>query len=432
MTERFATTPFGGARMSASAFLQREAVDRRRAALKQGGDAANDSGRADKWQLIRALCEARALYRLSDRTITVLEALLSFHPQRELDGGEPIVVFPSNAELSLRSRGMADATLRRHIAALVEAGLVLRRDSPNGKRYCRRDAHGGIESAFGFDLSPLALAAGAIHQAAEEARAEARACQRLRGEITVHLRDAAKIIEAGLAEGRAGDWEAFALRLMPLARRMPRQAERESLVGRRDELVRLRAEVETAYLDALSKQEMSGNAADFERQYQNSKSDHQFENSSENELKPAREPENPGVTASGDETSTVAKGGAAAGRPAETRLETKAEPVALAYLLSVCPTLEAYARDGIASWKDALVTAGLVRSMLGISPDAWARARAALGDFAAAAVVAAILERATTIRSPGGYLRALTERAENGRFTLRPMLAALERGRDDG
>jgi replication initiation protein RepC len=70
--------------------------------------------------------------------------------------------------------------------------------------------------------------------------------------------------------------------------------------------------------------------------------------------------------------------------------------------------------------------------MLGISPDAWAKCREAMGDFAAAALIAAILERADAIRSPGGYVRALTERAEAGRFSLRPMLAALERGRDEG
>src|SRR5690606_5932906 len=105
-----------------------------------------------KWQLLRALTEARAAYNLSDRTICVLDALLSFHQARELDGSEPIIVFPSNAELSLRSRGMADATLRRHLAALVAAGLILRRDSPNGKRYCRRDERGRVEDVYGFDL----------------------------------------------------------------------------------------------------------------------------------------------------------------------------------------------------------------------------------------------------------------------------------------
>src|SRR5690606_12298163 len=123
MTERFATTPFGGGRYGIADFRQREAVNRRRAEVKAGG---NDTGRADKWQLIRGVTEARTALGLSDRTICVLDAMLSFHQARELDGSEPIIVFPSNAELSLRSRGMAGATLRRPLAALVAAGLILR------------------------------------------------------------------------------------------------------------------------------------------------------------------------------------------------------------------------------------------------------------------------------------------------------------------
>jgi len=195
-------------------------------------------------------------------------------------------VFPSNAELSLRSRGMADATLRRHLAALVEAGLILRRDSPNGKRYVRRNAHGEIESAFGFDLSPLALAALHIHAVAEEVSALSRRCQAVRIEISIHLRDTGKIIEAAIAEGRPGDWEQFTLRLMPLASRIARRAPLEFLEGRRDDLARLRAEVENAYLDALSQQELSGNDSDIERHYQNSDTDHHIEISSRKDLKP--------------------------------------------------------------------------------------------------------------------------------------------------
>ncbi|TYR37141.1 replication initiation protein RepC [Mesorhizobium microcysteis] len=417
MMDRFATTPFGGGRVRAADFRRRETIDRRRAALNAGG---NDTGKADKWQLIRALSEARAVFGLSDRAIAVLEALLSFHQARELDGSEPIVVFPSNAELSLRSRGMADATLRRHIAALVEAGLILRRDSPNGKRYCRRNDQGGVESAFGFDLSPLALAATAIHDAAEDARAHARHCQKLRAEIGVHLRDTGKIIEAGLAEGREGDWEAYALTLVPLARRLSRQASQEALTNRRDDLVRLRAQVEKAYLDSLTEQEMSGNDVDSERHYQNSNTDQHFEYSSEKELKQESDRVPVKATEPGDPTG---QGEAEKRAPA-----SRSEPVPLSYLLAVCPTLASYARDGISSWQDVMATAGLVRSMLGISPDAWRRACEAMGEIAAAVTVAAILERADTIRSPGGYLRALTERAEKGQFSIRPMLSALENG----
>jgi replication initiation protein RepC len=429
MTERFATTPFGGGRITASSFLRREEIDQRRRSLKSG-KGGNDTGSAEKWQLLRALTEARAAFNLSDRTIAVLEALLSFHPARELDGSQPIIVFPSNAELSLRSRGMADATLRRHLAALVEAGLILRRDSPNGKRYVRRDASGEVESAFGFDLSPLALAAAGIYAAAEEARAHARRCQALRTEISIHLRDTGKIIEAAIAEGRAGDWEHYSLQLMPLARRIARQASLEYLEARRDDLARLRVEVEKAYLDALSEQEMSGNDLDSERHYQNSNTEHQFENSSEKELKPKTvlsSTERGGTPDDGnDEAST---GGEQRPRqtPAGRAPETKGEPVPLGYLMTVCPSLASYARDGIAGWQDVLRTAELVRSMLGISPDAWRKAREAMGDLSAAVTLAAILERADSIRSPGGYLRTLSERAEQGKFSVRPMLAALDK-----
>lgn len=419
MTERFATTPFGGGRMSAAIFQQRERITRQRAAAKEGG---NDTGRTEKWQLIRALSEARTAFGLSDRTIAVLEALLSFHQERELDGAKPIIVFPSNAELSLRSRGMADATLRRHLAALVEAGLILRRDSPNGKRYCRRDDHGEVESAFGFDLSPLALSAAGIHAAAEEVRAQARLCNRLRGEITIHLRDIGKVIEAALLEGRRGDWEQFSLALMPLGRRLSRNAGSDVLERRREELLRLRAEVESAYLDAMSKQEMDANDADFERHYQNSNTEPQIEKGSENELK----------AEAGDwgegEAQAMAQSMHPAGGERRRAPETKGATVALSYLTTVCPSLADYARDGLADWTDVLKTAELVRSMLGISPDAWRRAREAMGDINAAITVAAILERSASIRSPGGYLRALTERAEQGRFSLQPMLAALETG----
>lgn len=270
----------------------------------------------------------------------------------------------------------------------------------------------------------MALEAAAIHEAAEQARALARLCNRLRGEITIHLRDTGKIIDAALGESRQGDWQAFQLALMPLSRRLSRQASREMLEERRDALLRLRAEVETAYLDSLNEQEMSGNAADSERDYQNSNPESHFEYSSEKELKQSVGP----MDATQAEKISVAKGRESGGHAPET----KGEPVPLGYLLTVCPTLATYARDGIANWADVLKTVGLVRSMLGISPDAWQQARTAMGEFGAAITVAAILERVESIRSPGGYLRALTERAFDGKFSVRPMLAALEKRPDGG
>ena len=72
-------------------------------------------------------------------------------------------------------------------------------------------------------------------------------------------------------------------------------------------------------------------------------------------------------------------------------------------------------------------TAKLVRSMLGISPDAWKRAVLVLGEVEASTIIAAILQRGEVIKSPGGYLRSLTEKAEQGQFSIGPLLMALSR-----
>ena len=40
-------------------------------------------------------------------------------------------------------------------------------------------------------------------------------------------------------------------------------------------------------------------------------------------------------------------------------------------------------------------------------------------------LIACILQRASTIKSAGGYLRSLTRKAEAGEFSLRPVLMAL-------
>lgn len=414
MTERLATTPFGGGRMRAEIFALQQRTAKRQEAIASG-KGGNDSGQADKWELLRALIDARLAYGLSDRALTVLDALLSFHPERILDGSQPIIVFPSNHELSLRSRGMSPATLRRHVAALVSAGLLLRRDSPNGKRYCRRDEEGVPEEAFGFDLAPLALASSEIHAHAEKVRADAKAIRVLRAEVTLHLRDIAKTIEAALDEKRTGDWGDYALRLQGLSGRLSRAIDTNGLKERQDALLRLRAEVENAYLSSLSEQEMSAYDAENERHIHNSNTD------ASNELN-GYDPNNAAATQSGaDQSESLADG-------KQRHSGRKAEKITLNTLLNSCPSLKDYARDGITTWKEARGVADLVRSMLGISPSAWREALEILGETVAIAVIGGILERAEDIRSPGGYLRDLTRKAKEGRFSIHSMLKALRAG----
>ena len=96
--------------------------------------------------------------------------------------------------------------LRRHLAALVDCGLVVRRDSPNGKRYARRGREGDLEEAFGFSLAPLLARAHEFEAAAERVRADNRALRLMRERITLHRRDIQKLIEAAVEEDVPGDW----------------------------------------------------------------------------------------------------------------------------------------------------------------------------------------------------------------------------------
>src|ERR1700745_2828499 len=91
-----------------------------------------------KWRIFRAICKARPRLVVSERALAVLNALLSFHPETTLTGKDELIVFPSNEQLCLRTRGMPASTLRRMLVVLLDAGLIVRRDSPNGKRYARK------------------------------------------------------------------------------------------------------------------------------------------------------------------------------------------------------------------------------------------------------------------------------------------------------
>ena len=101
-----------------------------------------------------------AIFCQTDRSLAVLYSLHRFLPDRTLQDGKPLVVFPSNASLSDRAHGMAESTMRRHLATLVQAGLISRQDSPNGKSFARQGADG--PQAFGFDRRPLLLQAADI------------------------------------------------------------------------------------------------------------------------------------------------------------------------------------------------------------------------------------------------------------------------------
>lgn len=375
-------------------------------------------GRIEKWKVFRDVCEARERFGLQDRALAVLDALLSFLPSNELADENGLVVFPSNAQLSVRAHGINGTTLRRHLAALVDAGLIQRRDSPNGKRYAHRNREGEIEQAYGFDLMPLLSRSAELAEVAQDVAAERIRLRRAKEALTICRRDVRKLITAAIEEGAAGDWEAVEEMYVGILGRLPRYPGRLQIEATLDEMELLREEVINRLEMQLKAQNSDGNDIQNGCHIQNSKPEsiYELEPSSGKELgeKPRPEPQ----TASMSEPKPKVEG-------------IKSFPLGM--VLRACPQIIDYGPSGgIAHWRELMSAAVTVRSMLGVSPSAYEEACSAMGPENAAVAIACILERANFINSAGGYLRNLTRRTERGEFSLGPMLMALLKANSGG
>lgn len=377
-----------------------------------------------KWTVLRDITEARSPLGLSAPSLAVLDALASFLPETALRIGEgsDLVVFPSNRALSLRTRGMAEATIRRHLASLVEAGIVIRRDSPNGKRYCRRGPSGRVAQAYGFDLAPLVARAAEFARIAETMRAEAVALRVARERVTLLRRDCVKLIQALEAgEGASSVAEPLRGRYGVILGAVPLRPTRADLDWVAEALSALAADAGKLLLAHQKDMNPSGSADQNERHYQSSNPEpFGSEQASGNTGKAIAVPE---------PVNRVPAMIARAGQGSITEDLPTRTTYPLGLVLDACPDIREYARGNIGSWRELVDTVSLVRSMLGISAHAWDEAREVMGEEAAAVTVAAILQRAEQITSPGGYLRALVERKRRGEFSLGPVLQALNRAK---
>lgn len=383
------TTPFG-----------RRAVDAGLLAHRQMAEMSTEGEAVDKYAVLSALTTARAAFRVSDRDLAVLSALVSFHQDRELSG-EDLIVFPSNAALSARAHGMAESTLRRHLRALVMAGLILRHDSPNGKRYAARDRTGQLKIAFGFDLRPLVLRADEIFAAAQAAEEAAEALRRTRERAVLFLRDARKLIDYA-QETLKGNFDALDDQARLLARALRRKLDHEELREIEGQAGALLDAANNLFSQKKTK-EMNGKDVNSERHIQYS-----------TRFKKESEPSKKLEEADGNVPS-----------PTPSGLEDTRMPLGL--VLRAAPDIRDYARDGISDWHQLVQTAAFARGMLGISEDGWDEACRIMGDIPAAITVACILQRAEQIGKPGGYLRALSGKAAQGEFSVGPMVMALLR-----
>lgn len=351
--------------------------------------AAAGPAPVNKWQVYRDVCCASNLLGLRDRALAVLNALLSFYPEQEITGPSPIV-FPSNEQISARAHGISGATLRRAITALVEAGLIDRNDSPNGKRYVRRNAAGEIQRAFGFALTPLIVRAQELAAMARSVRQEAEMLSQTREAFSLCRRDARKLIVAAIEQGGEGNWRDLLDRFQTIVGKLSRKPAIDELRAALAAMTALRDLVIKSLENNTNAAKMSGS----DRQDERHKESHNTESYKENSERISQDLK------------------AQAGSPEVDEPRRSASLPPLDMVLQACPQIVSYAKgQDIQTWRELFIAATLASQMLGVSRDAWIEACNAMGPEAAAASLAHILERQETICNPGGYLRSLSKRA---------------------
>lgn len=400
MQTHITTTPFGRRAMSL------DQISSQAAARAVPRDAAEN-----KWKLFQYIRQARAPLGATDRGLAILNALLSFHPETTLAGDGTLIVWPSNEQLSARANGISPATLRRHLANLVDCGLIIRRDSPNGKRYARKGRGGQVEQAFGFDLSPLLVRAEEIRSLAEAVEAEKKAHRVARERMTLLRRDIVKMIDTAIEEKVPGAWGSILQHYQSIVGPLPRTMSTALIEAACEELQDLWADIRDALESFTKSENMSANESHSEPHKQNSNT------------------ESPIESKDGFRTKEEASGNAE--EPANVeRLPERDLPLGI--VLDACPAIRDLSGGSeIRHWRDFIAVTEDARPMLGISPSAWRDAVNVLGARQAAITLAGIYQRSDQINNAGGYLRSLTDRAREGKFSTWPMIMALLRARND-
>jgi len=385
-------------------------------------------------QLLAAFKAAAPSLGLGLRLVHAIDWLFRFtQPQDWGRGGRPIV-WPS-ASLQQNAFGLSPTRVKALNRALIEAGLITMRDSPNGKRYGRRNKEGRIVEAYGFDLSPLAARYAEFVALAEAARAERAEFGRLRRRATIARNGIAQLLETAAEYGFTGaEWVNLARdsrNLVQSLRRIERLEEMafsvESLERRqsqaRERLELLLAEVASkASGDANPDPKGSENGP----HYNNYKPNLYPEQDTVVAFKECRReagagyeprsPERPRERSGASREGGLNPGGAKPARD-DTGTVMQLSPKELTFL---APQLQLYLRSASPTWPDIIDAADWLRHDLGVSKPLWGEACVAMGREAAAIALAIVSAKpAAHFRtSPGGYFHAMVGKARAGTLHL--------------
>jgi replication initiation protein RepC len=377
-------------------------------------------------QLLAAFKAAAPRLGLPPRLVHAVDWLFRFtQPQDWGRGGRPIV-WPS-ASMQQESLGLSTSQTKALNRALIEAGVVTMKDSPNGKRYGVRDRAGQITEAYGFDLSPIAARHAEFVRLAEEARAERAEMGRLRRRSTIARKAITQILETAAEYGLPGeDWASLARETRTLAKALRRVERPEEMVLGVESLER-RQRMARECLEILLSAATAGPAGTANSDPlgpENRPHQHTYN--------PPLNPNPDTVFADkgcSDPPGEVVPNQAAPEppvRPQETkpaapvRVEGTVLRLSTEELVRLAPRLRPYLTVPTPTWPAVVDAADWLRGELGVSKSLWGEACLAMGREEAAIAVAIVSAKPSGHfrSSPGGYFHGMVAKAKAGELNL--------------
>lgn len=391
---------------------------------------ANDVPDTTKSEIALLLKKAAPILGIDGTAYHVMDILLGLSRADDWKGaGRPVVAI-SNAKLAEYTM-RSERTVIRCIRRLVEAGIAAYRDSSTGRRFVYRNDGGEVVAGFGIDFTPARVRLDEIKAAVEQYH------QRLAVELAAR-RDIARLSRAIEDILKAFPIDAAGARL-----ELTGIANAGGGIEAHAEAVRM---LHQRLLTTLTPDDVPFNLTregDINVIPNINTTPESLSKSRNNRTRSLDRD----IKSSGDRSAVE---GAFERKPAEAnKAEQAAErqqdrdvdaiqasvlgSVSMGLLRAACPESQSMIAMQFDSWGALGRSGEVLRRMIGLSEAGWTDGKAKVGLYAACAILATVLEKSIRdpeqISRPGGYFRAMIERAVDGKLNLERSLFGLADGR---
>jgi len=378
--------------------------------------------------LLKAAADAAKALALNPKERQVLTELALCFGGQQLAAG--LLCWPSNAHLSDRTN-IPERTLSRVLSGLCRQGLIVARESANGKRFPIKNRNGEIVDARGFDLAPLYARAPDFAEKCREIEVEAKLRRQLRGDVTA-ARNTTRDLCA--ADG-AGLLIKIAARLDALPYPLPRCATSLELAAAVESFVTLADDARDIVYAASESSEMTGSACQNDR---HSKQETEFpiEDCKQDRSAATAPPLSSEQGAFGaNEAFREKRGGSVRHNERSVAQVEKSIPKDFELWRAACPELADF--EPVRSIEQAAAIGTELLRACGLARRAFDGAALSVGAVNAGLVALFVYQRhadgerlgGTPIRSPGGLFVSLIREIAQGHHDLARVLTTMRQRR---